>query len=328
MAKNPLFSTYKQGENRVTSSMLAVFERIDLSLLETILQEASGESSLQMVSFLNQPPGKGHSVPDALISARFAYYFEVKTARNAVSANQLSEHLASLTDEVGEDRLFVITPDPEQPAPITAAADPRIVWFNFRSLHDAIDSVTTKPAAIIAEQARFLLAELQDLLVVEGLVDNDDVVIVAARVAYGEYLEYSAYICQAERAFKAGLTHMGFYVRGAIQVHVPHIHRVEDHVSFTDEEAAARKGSQPEDELIGQIIERTLAANTREPGQQYQIFLLSGPEDADTVQLTQAITNDTVSAKGRITAWVQGQRYTSLAKLTAPGVHLTSDLAG
>jgi hypothetical protein len=47
------------------------------------------QSSLQMVSFLNQPPGKGHSVPDALISARFAYYFEVKTARNAVSANQL-----------------------------------------------------------------------------------------------------------------------------------------------------------------------------------------------------------------------------------------------
>jgi hypothetical protein len=167
------------------------------------------------------------------------------------------------------------------------------------------DSVTAKPAAIIAEQARFLLAELQDLLVVEGLVDNDDVVIVAARVAYGEYLEYSAYICQAERAFKAGLTHMGFYISGAIQVHVPHIHRVEDHVSFTDEEAAARKGGQPEDQLIGQIIERTLAANTREPGQQYQIFLLSGPEDADTVQLTQAITNDTVSAKGRITAWVQ-----------------------
>jgi len=116
VAKNPLFSTYKQGENRVTSSMLAVFERMDLSLLETILQEASGESSLQMVSFLNQPPGKGHSVPDALISARFAYYFEVKTARHVVSANQLSEHLASLTDEVGEDRLFVITPDPEQPA--------------------------------------------------------------------------------------------------------------------------------------------------------------------------------------------------------------------
>jgi len=79
MAKNPLFSTYRQGENRVTSSMLAVFERIDLSLLETILAAAAGESSLQMVSFTNQPPSKGRSVPDARISANFAYWFEVKT---------------------------------------------------------------------------------------------------------------------------------------------------------------------------------------------------------------------------------------------------------
>ena len=82
MAKNPWFSTYRQGENRVTSSMLAVFERIDLSLLETILAAAAGESSLQMVSFTNQPPSKGRSVPDARISANFVYWFEVKTARN------------------------------------------------------------------------------------------------------------------------------------------------------------------------------------------------------------------------------------------------------
>src|SRR5258708_7230814 len=96
--------------------MLAVFEQIDLSLLETLLAGASGESSLQMVSFANQPPGKGHSVPDALFSARFAYWFEVKTARDAVDASQLSEHLSSLDDEGGEDRLFVITPDAQEPA--------------------------------------------------------------------------------------------------------------------------------------------------------------------------------------------------------------------
>ncbi len=43
MAKNPLFSTYRQGENRLTSSRLAVFERMDLSLLEAILPAAAGE---------------------------------------------------------------------------------------------------------------------------------------------------------------------------------------------------------------------------------------------------------------------------------------------
>jgi len=35
-----------------------------------------------MVSFTNQPPSKGRSVPDARISANFVYWFEVKTARN------------------------------------------------------------------------------------------------------------------------------------------------------------------------------------------------------------------------------------------------------
>lgn len=55
MAKNPLFSTYRQGENRVTSSMLAVFERIDLSILESLLIAATGEASLELVSFVNQP---------------------------------------------------------------------------------------------------------------------------------------------------------------------------------------------------------------------------------------------------------------------------------
>jgi hypothetical protein len=111
MAKNPLFSTYRQGENRVTSPMLAVFERIDLSLLEAILAAAAGESSLQMVTFTNQPPSKGRSVPDGRISARFAYWFVVKTGRNTLGTDQLREHLADLGDEGGDERLFVVTPD-------------------------------------------------------------------------------------------------------------------------------------------------------------------------------------------------------------------------
>ncbi|MDT0330582.1 hypothetical protein, partial [Nocardiopsis lambiniae] len=48
----PLFSTYRQGGNRVTSSMLAVFERIGLSLVEEILAKASDEATLETVCFL------------------------------------------------------------------------------------------------------------------------------------------------------------------------------------------------------------------------------------------------------------------------------------
>jgi hypothetical protein len=325
MAKNPLFSTYRGGENRVTSSMLAVFERIDLSVLETILAAAAGEASLQMVSFTNQPPGK-RSIPDARISARFAYWFEVKTARNALSARQLVEHLANLGDEGGTERLFVVTPDAEQPKAIAAVGDPRVVWFNFRSLHDAVDAAVRDPTGTMSEQARFLLRELQALLVEDGLVDSDDVVVVAARFAYPEYLKRSVYVCQPERAFRDELTHMGFYANSAIQSHVPRIRHREDLVTFTHQEAAARAAGSATDRLISGVIELLLADGPREEGKQYQIFLLSGPEDPDTVHLAQPIANDTVAESGRPWAWTMGQRYVSLADLTRPNVTMTSDL--
>jgi hypothetical protein len=326
MAKNPLFSTYRQGENRVTSSILAVFERIDLSLLQTILSAASGESSLQMITFINQPPGKGPTVPDARISARFAYWFEVKAARNAVDSVQLRGHLSSI-GEGGEERLFVITPDAEQPAAITAFDDPRMAWFSFRSLHDAIDSAVSDPSALVAEQARFLLRELQALLVEDGLVDNDDVVVVAARFAYPEYLKQGIYVCQAGRAFRAGLTHMGFYANAAIQTYVPRIRHREDYVLFTLDEAASRKTGSGTDQLIGNAIETALTDGTREPDARYQVFLLSEPQDPATIRLLNPVANDTVSASGKPWAWTIGQRYVSLADLTRPGITVTSNLA-
>jgi hypothetical protein len=326
MAKNPLFSTYRQGENRVTSSMLAVFERIDLSLLEAILAAAAGESSLQMVTFTNQPPGKGRSVPDGRISARFAYWFVVKTARNTLGTDQLREHLANLGDEGGDERLFVVTPDAQQPNAITAANDPRLVWFSFRSLCDAIDVAVNDPRGTASEQARFLLRELQALLVEDGLPDSDEVVVVAARNAYPEYLRRSVYVCQAKRSFRDGLTHMGFYANGAIQRPLPRIRYREDLVTFSHQEATSRRSGSGVDRQIGEVIELLLADGPRMEGEQYQVFLLSGPEDPDTVRLDRPIMNDTVTESGRPWPWVLGQRYASLADLTRPGVTVTSQL--
>lgn len=54
MARSPLFSTYRGGENRVTSSLIAVFERIDPRLVEQILAAAAGESTTSLLSFANQ----------------------------------------------------------------------------------------------------------------------------------------------------------------------------------------------------------------------------------------------------------------------------------
>jgi hypothetical protein len=54
MATTPLFSSYRKGENRVTGSTLAVFERVGLEVLERLLGAAAGGDDLALVKFRNQ----------------------------------------------------------------------------------------------------------------------------------------------------------------------------------------------------------------------------------------------------------------------------------
>jgi hypothetical protein len=114
--------------------------------------------ALTTVRFTNQPPGSGASVPDARISARFAWWFEVKTERGAVRRSQLIENFANLTDERAVERLFLVTPDPVEPDAVAELADPRLVWFSFRRLDDALQRVLDDPPDVAGDQARFLLS--------------------------------------------------------------------------------------------------------------------------------------------------------------------------
>lgn len=50
---NPLFSTYTQGENRVTSTVMAVFGHISNSLTEDILEVLLDESDLSLLTIEN-----------------------------------------------------------------------------------------------------------------------------------------------------------------------------------------------------------------------------------------------------------------------------------
>ncbi len=209
--KAPIFSTYRQGENRVTSSMLAVFERVDLSLVERLLGAAAGESSFEMIHFTNQVVGQG-SVPDAEIRASFQYLFEVKTARDAVRSRQLRKHLQTFDGGNTEERLFVVTPDTDVPATVAALDDPRVIWFNFASLAQAIDALLVGGEDVVGEREAFLLRELRRLFEADGLLAlAEDIVVVAARFAHSDYHHYGAYICQAGRTFRPGIQRIGFY---------------------------------------------------------------------------------------------------------------------
>ena len=163
-------------------------------------------------------------------------------------------------------------------------------------------------------------------LVHDALMDSGYAVIVPASFAYGQYLQNSVYACQPGRSFRPSVSHVGFYLKGAIQIHVPLIRYREDRVTFSEAEVAVRMAGSDIDRLIGKFIEDRLNDCSWDNETIGQVFVLSGPQDEDTVRLAHPIINDTVSASGRHIAWVRNQRYVSLPILTRPDVQVVSDL--
>jgi hypothetical protein len=330
---NPLFSTYRGGENRVTSSLMAVFERIGLALVQELLEAATGTGEeLRTVTFENQVVNVG-AVPDARISARFTWWFETKTARGGYTAeghdrDQVRAHAQQLEDDP-HARLFVLTPDPVTPSwferlsGVNEAVRQQVVWLSFKDLADAITGILAVSTRLIGEQSRFLLTELVALFEADGLLTNDDAVVVAAKSAWLEYLRYSAYICQPDRTFREGISHFGFYYHGSIQSKVAKIRAYHPAVAFSPTEAA--RLSDAGEHGRADLIDRALTDGVRVEGNSHGVMLLSGPSGADTVQLDAPIVNDTKTAAGRTWAWTLSQRYTRLDRLRS-GVTRTSQL--
>ena len=50
---NPLFSTYTHGENRVTVTLVAVLEHVNIRLSKDLLKATLDESDLSLVTFEN-----------------------------------------------------------------------------------------------------------------------------------------------------------------------------------------------------------------------------------------------------------------------------------
>ena len=310
MARNSLFSTYRGGENRVTSSMLAVFQRMEVTRLESLLEAATGDSTLQLVSFSNQPGGVEEGVPDGLISGDFAIWIETKTSRGQVRAEQLRRHARRLDAGATYSRLLVITPDVEEPPEIQELDDDRVIWVEFRALGDAIDAQLRSPDDVIPDREAILLYELHLMLEEEGLLDlPTNTVVVAARRAYAEYLKYSAYICQPGRSFRP-VQWMGFYRSKRIEPLIPRVTARFDQVEITHSNVDQLSQSEdPLERALGRVVDELIASGARPLDTTNEIFLLTRPEDKETVRREDPIEHlDSV-------AWTMGQRYTFLEDL-------------
>jgi hypothetical protein len=240
---NPLFSTYTQGENRATSTVIAVPEHVNNQLAEDILEALTDESDLSLVSFDNQVTGVD-SVPDAAIKSSTALWFETETSRDAVDKEQLENHLHALNDDEAEfQHLIVLKPDAWPPDGVAVINDKRIVWANFDSLINTIETVLERDVgnaeasmSVPTEGEAFLLRELSRFLYDEDLISGkeDRVLVVAARKPWPEYQEHGLYFCQANRSFKF-VDHLAFYTDGEIKMAFPTVTDAIENIKLTKE---------------------------------------------------------------------------------------------
>ncbi len=334
---NPLFSTYAQGENRITASIWAVFERLSFALVEQILQGLFQEPETQLLTFRNQPSGL-RSKPDAKIHASFSYWIETKRVLKSIRVDQILEHLKALDEEknVEIQRLLILTPDDTIPSEVLQFKDARLSWANFDDLvaaiKDALDiseAYLTSEQHIPTERERELLRELVAFLISEGLVgrSNQQVLIVAARLALSEYQELSAYLCQPNRSFRL-CSHMTFYANGCIYRSIPKILDSVESVVLSEEGVAECTDNQETRSRLLELIERLSQTNRKwRRGEVAKVLFLSAPDAPDTIQLPHDIRNNLVAATGKAIAFTQGQRYVPLNKLQA-APKTTAELLG
>lgn len=317
---NPLFSTYTQGENRVTSTVIAVLEHVNNQLAEDILEALTDESDLSLVGFDNQVTGVD-SVPDAAIKSSTALWFETKTSRDAVDRKQLENHLHALDEDEAElQRLIVLTPDSRRPDEVAEIDDERIVWTNFDALIDTIETVLERDIgnaeasmSVPTEREAFLLRELSRFLYDEDLVSGkeDRVLVVAARKAWPEYQEHGLYFCQANRSFKP-VDHLAFYTDGEIKTAIPTITGAIESIELTEEKVRnnADLSQSQREQLIEAVTQFRKEGSERHGEAQKVIFLQDG------IELDRSVENDkTASDSDRTVAFVQGHRYVSFSEL-------------
>lgn len=356
---NPLFSRYSQGENRVTASILAVFERISFALVERILQILCEEPNIPLLEIRNQIRLRGAGgVPDGAIQASFAYWIETKVVQNAIGLDhqlpdgrkvnrQINDHFDGLEklQNTGKKKLLVLTPDYEEPEAIKNMASALVVWTSFNDLYAAIAEITatdeswlTSSSSPPSEQERFLLRELVQMLLAERLVNSgksDAVLIVPARSAIEDYQNFSVYVCQPKRSFQR-VEYIGFYHSGVIDKRIAKIlHESVEEIELTKEginnPLDTTQFSLEVKQKLHDLVEKLEGAGSagHRLGGTFKVFFLSPPlGSSDTIHLSQDIKNDLKSQSGRPTAFVQGHRYVPLSSLQKNPATTTELLKG
>lgn len=167
----------------------------------------------------------------------------------------------------------------------------------------------------ISPEAGTWLSGIETVTVINGrrpVPPRLNTVIIPATDAWPLYEKVSAYICQADRTFRP-VDHIAFYADQEIKSLIPKIESRHQGVAWGAKHVQALKQSgDPIDARLAQVMSVGLRMGWT--ASSYQVWLLSSPKSADTVNRVTAIPH---RARGRGSAFVQGQRYALLGGLTS-----------
>lgn len=326
---NSIFSTYNTTENRVTSTILAVFEKLNSSTVTRILQVFLEDSTIELIEYENQV--KSHdSVPDGRIKGLFDYVIETKVVPNKIDKKQIKNHCKFLKYDFS--RLLVLTPDPDYPKTLKeldSEYTDKIIWGNFDKIIEGINSVIQE-SILLLDREKFLLSELKEFIINQQLIAEDysqKVLIVPAGRAWGFYEKYSIYRCQANRTFQQS-SYLGFYADKQIKDFFPKILGYIDNLNIQKDDldsikiTVVNKGNKQE--IKNRIIEIKNRLNPGDWNENFKFIVLTEKDNCETFKSDNPIANDKTSYSDKATAFVQKQTYLNLENLK--GKKYTSEL--
>ena len=324
---NPLFSTYDQGDNQVTGTILSVLEHLGSDLVEELLEALLDESDLAILTFTPQYRGE-QGIPDAAVRGSTTLLIETKIEPRSVDVDQLNRHLETLDEESTEtQRLVVLTPDGQKPTEIASISDERVAWANFDGLVSALEGLlvieegvsadgtrppTERESLLIRERVRFIY----DCDLTSGR--DDRVLVVPARRAWKEYRNYELYFCQAERSFRPS-AYLAFYRDNRIDPEVPRITGRVERIELTERGVKAAWENEGIDERQHERLQNVVSRLGEDGSERYgRVEKVLFLDEEMGFSLARPVENDkTATDSNTRVAFVRNQRYVSAAELRA-----------
>jgi hypothetical protein len=326
---NSIFSTYSTPENRVTSTILAVFEKINSTTVTRILQVLMEDSTIELIEYENQVKATD-SVPDGRIKGLFDYLIETKVVADSIKKKQIENHCKSLKYDFS--RLLILTPDFEYPSilnELDSKYSEKIIWGNFDKIIEGIDSVLQE-SILLLDREKFLLLELKEFIINERLTAENyskKALIVPAGKAWSFYQTYTIYRCQPNRTFKP-TSYMGFYADRQIKEYFPKILGYVDSLNIQEDDLTTvpikMVNGTGEQMVRNRLVQLKNGLQANEWNGYYKYIILTDIKDNATFKNTNPIDNDKTSYSDKGTAFVQKQTYLNIDNIN--GKKYTSEL--